>query len=545
VIRASIETRTARVLSISLACFFGTCFHTTATHYFLRADGDDASAGLSQETAWKSIDRANAAVFHPGDRLLFHAGDSFPGNLSFHATQADGSRAPITIGSFGHGRATILAGRKTGITILNLGGVIVRDLVITGAGRTNNTGYGLLCDNKLGTATRLANLRVENVDAAGFGVFGVLITGNNGGFDHVLVRDCALHDNLRGGMEIAGKLPVDATNYAHAHVDVVRCQAWNNTGDPTYLKNHSGSGIVLYQVDEGLMDECTAWNNSSECHNKAGGGVGLWTCASRRVIIQHCESFANRTSGADGGGFDIDGGCIDCVLQYNYSHDNAGPGLMVYTYPYAAYADRNNIVRFNVSENDSRQSHTYAGLYVHSYGPHMSGLKIYNNTVITGDWTDQAAAVYGASVEGIFCNNIFCSGRSSHPLRVFDPNPNLRFIDNVYAARRPDSQITWGTNTFNALTEWQQATGQELFQVKPVGRFMPVEFSGHSGHFQPFHLGKLTETSAFRPVRTSRRLIPPGISPLALFGAPDAEHDILGRTLDQGRPWPVGAVAWR
>ncbi len=72
------------------------------------------------------------------------------------------------------------------------------------------------------------------------------------------------------------------------------CEAHDNTGDPDYLKNHSGSGIVLYQVDGGLMEHCRAWNNGALCRSTGGGGVGLWTCASRRVVIQHCESFANR-----------------------------------------------------------------------------------------------------------------------------------------------------------------------------------------------------------------------------------------------------------
>ena len=232
------------------------------------------------------------------------------------------------------------------------------------------------------------------MEARGFGIFGILVAGTHAGFEHVLITNCVMRDNLRGGMEVAGRLPWDATVYAHADVLVSHCQAFDNTGDPTYLKNHSGSGMVLYEVDGGVMEYCTAWNNGGLCRS-SGGGVGLWTCASRRVVIQHCESFGNRTSGADGGGFDIDGGSLDCVLQYNYSHDNDGPGLMVYTYPYASFADRGSVVRFNISENDSRKSRDYAGLWVRADGREMTGVEIYNNTVIVGPWTDQAAHIYG------------------------------------------------------------------------------------------------------------------------------------------------------
>jgi len=59
-----------------------------------------------------------------------------------------------------------------------------------------------------------------------------------------------------------------------------------------------------------------------------------------------------------------------------------GPGLMVYTYPYASYADRDNIVRFNISENDSRKSKHYAGLWLRTDGRAMTGVEIYNNTIL-------------------------------------------------------------------------------------------------------------------------------------------------------------------
>jgi len=59
-------------------------------------------------------------------------------------------------------------------------------------------------------------------------------------------------------MEVAGRLPWDSPNYAHADVRVRHCQAFDNTGDPDYQKNHSGSGIVLYQVDGGAIEHCVA-----------------------------------------------------------------------------------------------------------------------------------------------------------------------------------------------------------------------------------------------------------------------------------------------
>jgi hypothetical protein len=224
-------------------------------------------------------------------------------------------------------------------------------------------------------------------------------------------------------MEIAGRLPYDSNHYTHADVRVSHCQAFKNTGDPAYLKNHSGSGIVLYQVDGGVIEHSRAWQNGELCRSRTGGEVGIWTCASRGVVIQHCESFANKTSGADGGS-------EECVLQYNYSHDNDGPGLMVYTYPYALHTDQGNTVRFNISENDSRKSRAYAGIWVRSDGTNMTGVEIYNNTVVAGPWTDQTVCVHGNGVEARFRNNIFvASGGGFHSgWRAPIPGSGLRTI---------------------------------------------------------------------------------------------------------------------
>ncbi|MFO1501243.1 MAG: right-handed parallel beta-helix repeat-containing protein [Verrucomicrobiota bacterium] len=299
--------------------------------FYVAEQGDDASSGESPRLAWRSIERVNRHRFQPGDRLLFESGQTFHGNLYLSATNAapDGT---LVVTTAGDAPARILAGDGTGVRVHNLAGITNKNLLIEGSGRTNNTGYGIWCENRLATGERLQHLRVEQVEVSGFGIFGILITGTKAGFEHVVVTQSTMRDNLRGGMEIAGQLPYDSPSYAHQDVQVTHCRAYSNTGDPTYLKNHSGSGIVLYQVDGGLIDHCVAWNNGALCRS-SGGGVGLWACASRGVTIQHCESFANRTSGADGGGFDLDGGSVECVLQFNYSHDNDGPGLMIYSYP--------------------------------------------------------------------------------------------------------------------------------------------------------------------------------------------------------------------
>ena len=43
------------------------------------------------------------------------------------------------------------------------------------------------------------------------------------------------------------------------------------------------------------------------------------------------------------------------VMQYNYSHDNDGAGYLLAQFTYAREFT-NNIVRYNISENDGRKN---------------------------------------------------------------------------------------------------------------------------------------------------------------------------------------------
>ena len=54
------------------------------------------------------------------------------------------------------------------------------------------------------------------------------------------------------------------------------------------------------------------------------------------IVIQYNESYGDKTAaGADGGGFDLDGGTQEeSVMQYNYSHDNDRPGFLLCQYPW-------------------------------------------------------------------------------------------------------------------------------------------------------------------------------------------------------------------
>nr|MBA2480366.1 hypothetical protein [Planctomycetota bacterium] len=81
-----------------------------AADFYVSASGSDSNAGTSAGTAWKTIAPVNARVFSSGDRIRFQGGQTFSGRLYFDAADAGTATNPITITSFGTGRATIDGG---------------------------------------------------------------------------------------------------------------------------------------------------------------------------------------------------------------------------------------------------------------------------------------------------------------------------------------------------------------------------------------------------------------------------------------------------
>jgi hypothetical protein len=78
------------------------------TQYYLSTAGNDANDGLSEASPWKTIDKANTLTLKPGDKVLFHCGQVFPGELTIHQSGTESN--PIIISSYGTGSKPIITG---------------------------------------------------------------------------------------------------------------------------------------------------------------------------------------------------------------------------------------------------------------------------------------------------------------------------------------------------------------------------------------------------------------------------------------------------
>lgn len=463
-----------------LALLFAATLLAAAADYHLSPSGNDANPGTTPQTAWRTLARASKAQFQPGDRLLLEGGATFEGELRLEAADAGTREKPVTIGSYGTGKARILAGNGYGVLVRDAGGIVIEDLWIGGSGPKLNHGAGVAVVNTLNGSRKLEHIRIRRVDASGFGRTrkesefhrasgcGIFVGGDpedrsESGYRDVVIEDSRVYDNEFFGILIssANNPPKDDSRYAHEDVTIRRCQAFDNPGDPEFTDNHSGSGILMSHTDRGLIEHCQAWNNGDRCGSKTGGPVGIWAWAANRITIQYCESHHNKAPGHDGGGFDFDGGVSNSVMQYNYSHDNEGTGYLLYAYPGSPYRFENNVVRHCISRNDGQHDHRAAIWIRNDDQKSLRNLEIHHNTFMYEPVGNDSGVVFVKNTQNVhFHHNAFITSGNA-PLVQQEKNQGLRLEDNLYAPGRGGFRVLWDGKEYTDFATWAKETGQE------------------------------------------------------------------------------------
>ncbi len=406
--------------------------------YYISPFGEDTNSGISKKQPWQNIKRVNATQLLPGDSVSFQGNQTFKGNLTLSVANIDTLDKPVTFGSYGDGNATIDANDEAGFFAKNIGGVRILDLNFVGAGTEQNTNSGISFVNTLPEHRKLKYIHIENVNVSGFKYAGISIAaqpidGGWCGFSQVNITHADVHDNGDAGINLIGNWNPEETEYSHADIYIGNCRVFSNLGIPG-KGSHSGNGIVLGQVDGATIEHCEVYENGTLNDCEDGGPIGIWTWDSNRVLIQMNESHHNRTgSSKDGGGFDLDGGVQNSIVQYNYSHDNDGAGFLLAQFD-GAKAFHNNIIRYNLSENDGRKN-TYGGVHLWSTGSNggIRNTTIYQNTITSAKSTTGNPAVVDCMTDGIynirFYDNCFKTDGKVVHIRGED-NPEVIFESN-------------------------------------------------------------------------------------------------------------------
>ena len=342
------------------------------TTYYVRNDGLDTNSGLSDELAWKTLNKvSNLFNFSPGDNILLRRGDTWVENLLVHNSGTDGN--PITYGAYGTGAKPIITGRVRVRSGYTAGGhwSVVQDLEIK-----NSTDRGV----EIGGFDNLIFRRLDITGSASHGFEFKEESGNPS--SNVLIDDC----NIYGG-----------NSYG----------IWGPAGDGTIIRRTSvyNNGLVV------------AANNVSVSPSGAG-----------RVLLENVEAYG----APNGNGFGASIVHADAQITYRrcYAHNNGAAGAIghgtaagLVRYEYSVFANNGS----GVAIGDNTASNAPVGQVInctitgnpgHGLALQSTGAQTVKNTVI---WNN-------ATTSGVNYSHKLSTLTSDYNL-LDDTNPLIKFAE--------------------------------------------------------------------------------------------------------------------
>lgn len=396
--------------------------------------GDDSADGTSAERAWRTLARASAQSYAPGDALLLKAGELFTGQL---VLQSSGSRGrPLRIASYGVGPKPVIdgaaapdGGYSEAILIRNQQFIEISDLALTNtldrprAGQRRDWSFGIhVINDGAGVLEhfRFQRLTITDVfapeldDASEDAFNRVAVSGirfaveaARGDAQPAFFRDIVIAENHisrtgRFGVQIGH--PGSSKGSRDAHT---RDPETGFNRDIIIRDNHffelGGSAVQLAGARFALIENNDFERTGSSVvpSRMVGRGSGAWVINSRDIVAQHNRSRHVRGY-KDLYGLHVDFGNRDVLYQYNLSHDSEGGFVEILG------NNRNIIWRYNISINDGLREKDGNTIWLSPWSPGMElseGIHIYNNTIFVraGMYPDLDFRARGARI----WNNIF------------------------------------------------------------------------------------------------------------------------------------------
>jgi hypothetical protein len=373
------------------------------TAYYVSASGNDSNTGLSPSQAWKTIGKVNSFTYPQGSLIYFEGGQTFTGCLVFNRTNVPVSDAstPFRVYSSGTGQATIQSSctgdYSAAVTADDVNGFQLNNLkVINGS----TTAAGVLLENQT-SSTATTGLKVTNSDVSGFGtptgsssafgaqimVIGYAVNGHTGPLNDVQI----LNNKLHGASVTSPTGPGIYGWGSGVNITNVRVEG-NTVYNLGMIAKTTGAGLSANGWDGAIIQHNVVHDigaNVTSC----GGTSGIMSYTSNNITIRNNEVYRVQpspayTAGCDWDGIDLDGGTTNSLVEYNYTHDNAGSGLLAYTSTAASRVWGPNTYRYNISQNDD-WAHAQGGLLDVVPNAPKNALSIYGNTFFTNK--DQSA----------------------------------------------------------------------------------------------------------------------------------------------------------
>lgn len=515
-----------------------------ANMYFVSPLGDDNNNGLSSSTPWKTINKVNATAFAPGDLILFDGGKTFNGML--YITSSGSSGMNIKFASYGIGRAIINGGNSYAVLAYNASYILMDSLVLSGgwnaAAQSGNDAYGVLFYTDVPGNVKLGEVTINRSEIKGFAKSGIGFLswpadGSQSGFSKITVVGNTVHDNGACGISTLGPAgTAGSTAYAFSNVYMAYNRVYNNLGVKSHTSGHSGDGILIGDAASGTLEYNVAYNNGWYNMAPGGGPAAIWCYDSKNLVFQYNEAHHNGTGAGkpDGDGFDLDGGAVNCTMQYNYSHDNYGAGFLLWEYGNNRIKNNGNTLRYNISQNDNTNNNNtvYGGI---SVGRNCGNNRFYNNTI----WGVKGSAVFVTGGTGNkFYNNIFES-QGSAPC-IVSTSGSFFLSNNYYNAS--GFRVKYSGSIYTSLANLRAATPNEKYNNISYGYSTNPQLT-NPGTGGTFNNGNPSSLTNYLPIAGS-----PVINTafnLTTVGISVGTNDFRKGSIPYGGAYDTGACEWR
>jgi hypothetical protein len=483
----------------------------TPATYYVGANGSDSNNGKSPATPFQTIAKINSLTLARGGSVLFNGGDTFVGNLRPNIDGNGDPANPLTIGSYGTGKATIVAGNTTitfnsgASAVINVDGMsgwIIQDLNLRGGDLAHMPMAGVRVANT-GAASR-SNGTIRRCDISGIHYFeatapmlpnnqgnngfGIFMQGNpSAGFSGLEILDCQIHDCDvgTGGFGSGVGNPV---NFANVHIK--NCTAYDIKGGPAGIAPGlayppMGNGFSLDSVNGGLIEFCTAHDCGANYRNQGGGPAGFLLANCTNIRIFRCKAQDIKPSDfalemVDFLGFDIDNANTGCVIDSCYATGCYNSGFLLFSNDNAHW--NNNTITNCISENNCRAGMTGFGeisVSIPAGGTPQVTVQnntTYNNRVFNGDLY-QGAGNKGApgltmggvgTPSGTISKNIqivnidIYGAATLLNSRNFQPtfNPPVDISNNAWFPQSGSPLVWWASTQYWDFAQWQSVSGK-------------------------------------------------------------------------------------
>jgi hypothetical protein len=503
-----------RFLSLALFIFsFLISIHAQRKYYFTSKETGEGNGTKRQP--FTSLQQLSHLKLQPGDTVFLHAGETIAGNISMndiHGTR----KQNIVFTSYGKGKSIIDGGNKEAFIITASTYFQIVNLALFGSGRKGgNTTDGLKLVN-------CKHAKLRNLDISGFQKSGLILFNS----ESAEVKNVFAHDNGFAGILVEG----DYQKRISKNIHIINCRADNNPGDPTNLDNHSGNGILVGNCKNIVVEYSTATNNGWDMPRIGNGPVGIWAYEADSVIIQHCISYRNKTAkgAADGGGFDLDGGVTNSIIQYCLSYENWGSGYGIFEY---SGADKwyNNTLRYCISINDGYETDQASGMFIWNgwnVDSMFTNFYAYNNFFYNDRKYAFSFSDQSRHRKFFFFNNVFVASDTSDIFYGVDSSSNDIFLGNVWMKKGGG----FAQNASDNLEKWAKAKGYEQRDGKLTGTSFQKRLFVIPGHINITDPYSLKTNSLLRSLCNSV-LHNKGIDIRKLFSIDIGKKDFFGQTV--------------